>query len=455
MVKNCCQEVMDDTLADRLVLAMDKNDIQYIKNFLDKGGNVDTKYGANTLLFCAITRARDDIATLLVERGANVNAINGFGETILVAACVNGMPYKFIELLLEHDADPNGVQGVSKNTPLHLVGAMKGVYPTTKDKLNVLNILLYYGANVNAVNLSAQTPLDLVVSLKPPDVLDVAYVLTTNGAKVNPITADQLKYIEDNPYIVRRSRDGVAINTTMPATALVAPPSTKFFTTQQDILRSLREPERRILTTYTEFGDRITNGVLRGNIAKVATENPVLIGSIRKFMTAYGPICPPQINVKTGTNVDVGIVRCYVTEFMRVFNKIPVSNEELTVYRGVQRPEDINIHGNEFLSTSLEADIGRKFVNKKDPKKCCFMKITIKPGVRVMYMEPITRYSREEEILIGPPFKVTKLIKHTKIEDGEEVDTGTYELEISPAPKYTRGATRRRKHRKRKTNRRL
>jgi hypothetical protein len=428
MVKNCCQEVMD-TLADRLVLAMDKNDIQYIKNFLDKGGNVDTKYGANTLLFCAITRARDEIATLLVQRGANINAINGFGESILVAACVNGMPYKFIKLLLEHDADPNGVQGVSKNTPLHLVGAMKGVYSTTQDKLNVLNILLHYGANVNAVNLSAQTPLDLVVSLKPPDVLDVAYVLTTNGAKVNPITADQLKYIKDNPYIVRRSPDGMVY--TIPN---MNGENGAFYGEQNAILRGLTDKDKEILASYTSHGDRIINQVLRGNVAEVITENPIFVKNVVAFMKNYTSIAVPS---------KIGVIRSYVTQFINTFNKISPLRTEITVHRGVRRPEDINLHGNEFLSTTLNPSVSIHFMNTKT--NCCLMKIKVKPGVRVLYMETITRYSGEEEVLIAPPFKVTKL---------EKVG-GEYELEISPARKYTRGATRRRKHKKGKTLRRL
>jgi ankyrin repeat protein len=184
------------TPAVQLIIAMDRKDIQYIKTFLDNGGNVDTKYDGNTLLLSAIVRYKTEIATLLVERGANVNAVDSKGYTALTAACNSALPYEFIKLLLEHGANPNAVQPTAGNTALHFAAAAHRGSGTTQEKMNILNLLLQYDVNPNAVNLYGQTPLDLLAIVKDPDALDVADVLIAHGATVKPETAARLRKLK-------------------------------------------------------------------------------------------------------------------------------------------------------------------------------------------------------------------------------------------------------------------
>ncbi len=147
----------------------------------------DKRTGA-TPLHWAVVGDRRDIAELLLERGADVNAPDTHGLTPLHKAAsfnrpeiaqfllrngadINAMGMKYrvfmmnplhlaaeagfpevVQALLESGADPNArTEGTNSVTSLH-ISASRGHY-------NVSSFLLEYGANVNARDSTGATPL--------------------------------------------------------------------------------------------------------------------------------------------------------------------------------------------------------------------------------------------------------------------------------------------------------
>ena len=94
-----------------------------------------------------------DSTRVLLDAGANINAIRGGGEygytplhrLIAPSGYNNPLPVDYVsmvKLLLERGADPNAMSG--SGTPLHLASAVK---PGTED---VIELLVQHGADVNA-----------------------------------------------------------------------------------------------------------------------------------------------------------------------------------------------------------------------------------------------------------------------------------------------------------------
>jgi len=114
----------------------EERNIEAVKQHLAAGADVDVKGGwmGGTPLHYAVGEGRNEIAKLLIAKGADVNA--------------------------------NTNDGV---TPLH--------FATTKE---IAELLIAEGANVNAKDERGKTPLDLAIQVKNPK---TAALLRKHGAK--------------------------------------------------------------------------------------------------------------------------------------------------------------------------------------------------------------------------------------------------------------------------------
>ena len=130
---------------------------------LDRGANVEskTKYSRYTALHNAAWYGQVDVAALLLDRGANVESKDKYGYTALHNAAWNGH-LEVATLLLDRGAD---VESKTRhgNTALHRA-AWYG-------HLDVANLLLDRGANVESRTNAGKTPFQLAKNQEIRDLL--------------------------------------------------------------------------------------------------------------------------------------------------------------------------------------------------------------------------------------------------------------------------------------------
>ena len=135
---------------DNLYTAIRSNDLQRLKALLDEGVSANTE-GPNkiTPLMDAAAIGSVDAMKMLIERRADVNAVNTYGSTALMWSVTDA---KKVRLLLDHGADVN-VAARSGRTPL-IVAAF------ANPSADVVRMLLAKGANVTVMDQRKVTPLN-------------------------------------------------------------------------------------------------------------------------------------------------------------------------------------------------------------------------------------------------------------------------------------------------------
>ncbi|KAK5989674.1 Ankyrin-3-like protein [Cladobotryum mycophilum] len=147
-------------------------------------------YGSVRQMADAKDRATQMIKALL-ERGADINLVGGWFGTALQAACATiqdvGGATQIIQLLIERGADVN-IQGGRFGTALQAacwVGA-KGLWGTTRNDLGsfkaVVELLLKNDALVNSQGGKYGTALCAAIESKHPDAVQVIKLLLDKGA---------------------------------------------------------------------------------------------------------------------------------------------------------------------------------------------------------------------------------------------------------------------------------
>ena len=118
---------------------------------------VNAIFGRYTFpLLAALGEDHIEVAKLLLEHGANIDARNTTGETILIKALSQSRRnlVNIVTFLLQYGADVNA-RDDTLTTPLHL--AEYG------GEFEVAEILIEYGADVNSQNNDGKTPLDILL----------------------------------------------------------------------------------------------------------------------------------------------------------------------------------------------------------------------------------------------------------------------------------------------------
>ena len=141
----------------------------------------------NTALLRASENGHTEIVEMLLEKGANVNAVQTNGITALMRASEKGHT-ETVERLLEKGAKVNAVQ---------TNGMTALIWASRYGNLKTVEMLLNYGAKVNAESNYGQTALHTASQNGHTDI--VIYLLQ-NGADVNPIVMNMPHSQRVNTY---------------------------------------------------------------------------------------------------------------------------------------------------------------------------------------------------------------------------------------------------------------
>lgn len=177
-------------------------------------------------------------------------------------------------------------------------------------------------------------------------------------------------------------------------------PPSDFFDKQIEFLNTLSDNEKLILNSYGLHGDSLINSILRN---KYTSQD--LLNIISKIKTEYGDNVITQLfNTSfeeiTEKNVEE-VSKTYLEKFKEIFNKVPTVTTQFKVFRGTDSPTS-EFKG--FISTTY--DPMSNTLSTFTGPSCCVYELIVMPGVKALWLEPISKFSNEREIIIDQFSKV-------------------------------------------------
>jgi ankyrin repeat protein len=200
---------------ESFVRAVRSGDLEVAKLYLDAGMKADSGEASDpyrgtsrrTVLHVAAESGQPEIAKLLIDNGANVNARDNRGRQPLLSASLAGSK-EIVELLVSHGAEINPTEKEPPSTPL-LTAIGRGHYEVAKYLISkgadvlvisqsgytalhaasasgnpqVVELVISSNIDVNAKAKDGVTPLRLAAQAN--DITDIAASLINHGADVN------------------------------------------------------------------------------------------------------------------------------------------------------------------------------------------------------------------------------------------------------------------------------
>ena len=148
--------------------------------------------------------------------------------------------------------------------------------------------------------------------------------------------------------------------------------------------------------------------------------HPNLITSLRKYTgTSYNKYKKVNQALRSGKKLPDSIKKI-VDNIDAIFDMVEPTTREITVYRGVKRDEDVISNG-AFISTSYSKTVAASFTNDD----CCFMIIKIPVGSKILFVESISNYPEEKEILLSRKGNLIleKFVPPNNVKDKDEYET--------------------------------
>jgi len=139
----------------RVESAIHDGRIDSFREMLDKAPTLATGRldRGNTLLHSAAFYGQADMVRLLIEHGADVNAVNHYGSSALYQAALMKNTEEAARILLEKGADVNAASWDGE-TPLH-----RAVISPT----DLVKLLIEYGAKVDVKDNEGKTPVEIAI----------------------------------------------------------------------------------------------------------------------------------------------------------------------------------------------------------------------------------------------------------------------------------------------------
>jgi len=161
-----------------LMIAACGGDVTTMKLHLSNGADINEKASDWSPLSCSIYSCKNspghvEAAKVLIENGANVNAIDIWQLTPLYYAIAYNCDSEIIKMLLDKGAEPN-IPALGAYSPLY--------YAAANNELETVKILLAKGASPNVPGPDGYTPLFQIATT---DEVELAKLLIDSGAKIN------------------------------------------------------------------------------------------------------------------------------------------------------------------------------------------------------------------------------------------------------------------------------
>ena len=138
--------------------------VEIAKLLIENGANLNANSHGNTPLHAASISNTKDLVELLIENGANVNAKNDSGESALMRSTQDGN-HQIAQLLIDNGANPLDVYFSEKDVSL-FQAANKGDVESLSQQLNS-------GADVNVKNRYGMTPLHVAAKFASKEVIEL------------------------------------------------------------------------------------------------------------------------------------------------------------------------------------------------------------------------------------------------------------------------------------------
>ncbi len=171
-----------------LISATIDKDIDKVKELIKAGVDVNGTrfyYDNTTALHIAAQYNQFELAKLLIDKGANIDTKDSYGNTPLHSV----RKIEIAKLLVENGADVNS-RNRDRETPLHnLAHYCKGA------DAELVKFYISKGADVNARNNEGYTPLDIAVAMSYKNI--AAALHEAGGEHGDPLGAELLKAAKD------------------------------------------------------------------------------------------------------------------------------------------------------------------------------------------------------------------------------------------------------------------
>ncbi|MBA3662312.1 MAG: DnaJ domain-containing protein [Gammaproteobacteria bacterium] len=168
------KEKLSKNINQKLKIAVERNALGDVRKLLQAGANPNSGWGFySSPLQHAITHGFFDVATLLLQKGANPDSL-AYRDvsyrftseyTILHWICIHGIENNILDtdmvkLLLQFGANPNAQNGSSSILKDIASTHQWASLDNRRKQLEIIHLLLQFGADLNAKNKSGMTPLE-------------------------------------------------------------------------------------------------------------------------------------------------------------------------------------------------------------------------------------------------------------------------------------------------------
>lgn len=165
----------------KLLESLSQNSAKIMQMIIDKVDKklINDSLEGKTPLIIAVGNSYIDTAKILIENGANINAVDIEGWSALSYAVNNG-DIEIAKLLLENKAKIKD----------ELLIAIKS--PIVESRINIMKLLIDNKANINYADEDEFTPLNIAIESGD---MELTKFLITNGANVNSLMQDGVSLI--------------------------------------------------------------------------------------------------------------------------------------------------------------------------------------------------------------------------------------------------------------------